>query len=72
MLNFLHSRKVWLFVGGIIAGKVFSSKPVHNLMVDTVAGGIKVTDDIKERVQNIKEEAEDKIASENENRLPEA
>ncbi|WP_428842295.1 DUF6110 family protein [Peptoniphilus catoniae] len=50
------------FVVGAIGGKVLASQTVKKLAVNTVAGGLKIKDEIDKTVENVKVSTEDIIA----------
>ena len=49
-------------VVGAIGGKVLASQTVKKLAVNTVAGGLKIKDEIDKTVENVKVSTEDIIA----------
>lgn len=59
MMFLLRNKRLWAFVGGVIATEVIKSGTFHNMAVKSVAKGMKVQKSIKASIQNIKEEAED-------------
>lgn len=67
--NFIDKKRALLFVGGIVAGQLLNSKPVHDVAVNAVVAGVKTRDAVKEKIENIKEEAQDKMVAEKEKAL---
>ena len=59
LLGMLRNRRVWAFLGGVVAAKVIKSDMVHKMAVKGMAETMKIQKSLKENMQNIKEEAED-------------
>ena len=70
MMMLLKNRKLWAFVGGIVASKILKSDTFHNVAVKGVAAGMKAQKSLKSSLQNIKEEAQD-ICYDEENNITE-
>lgn len=63
MLKCLKNEKVLYALGGaaaaVIGGKIFKAKKTREIAVSGLAKGMKLRNDAKESLQNIKDEAED-------------
>lgn len=63
MLGFIRSAKFLCALGGaaavIVGQKIASSEKARKLAVTGLAKGMKLTHDVKEALQNIKDEASD-------------
>lgn len=57
--SLLRNKRVWAFVGGLVTAKVLKSDTVHDFAVKTMAESMKIQKSVKEKMKNIKEEAED-------------
>ena len=61
--DFLKQEKVKYFIGGAIAtvaiGKILETEIAHNAVVSATAGILNLKDSVEEKVENIKEDAED-------------
>ena len=61
--DFLKQEKVKYFIGGAIAtvaiGKILETEIAHNSAVSATAGILNLKDSVEEKVENIKEDAED-------------
>lgn len=65
MLKFLCKKNVSYFLGGVAAsiiGKmILETKTVHDMTVKAVATGIKAKNAASEKIENIKEDAQDLV-----------
>lgn len=59
MMFLLRNKRLWAFVGGLVAGEVLKSGSFRNVAVKGLATGMKMQKNIKESMQSIKEDAED-------------
>ena len=63
MTGWFKNEKLWLVLAGaagaVIGGKILRSPKTRELAVNGLAKGMKLRDDAKEELTNIKEEAED-------------
>ena len=62
-IYFIKQEKVKYFIGGAIAtvaiGKILETEIAHNAAVSATAGILNLKDSVEEKVENIKEDAED-------------
>lgn len=63
MLKCLKNEKLWYAIGGaaatVIGGKILKAKKTREIAVSGLAKGMKLRNDAKESLQNMKDEAAD-------------
>lgn len=65
MKSFIGKKHTLIFLGGMIGSKLIGSflktKTAHNAAVKVVASGIKAKNHASEKIENIKEDAQDLV-----------